>query len=228
MSSGLRSCELWREAISAAADGEPVSIERRLLDAHVASCGACRAYAENVHLLRRAAGVEVASAMPDLAGTVVKAARAFDRKSVWWILRVALGVVGMQVIVLSAPALFLGHSSGSDEHAARHIGSFAIAYAIGLLVVAFRPAKARGLLPVAAALAGCLAITAVIDVAAGRVPAVTEVDHIPEVIGLVLVWLMAMPKRLPNTPSMARQPMLRVVRPDAVSPADVDERRANH
>ena len=33
--------------------------------------------------------------------------------------------------------------------------NYAVAYAIGLLVVALRPAKARGMLPLAAALAGC-------------------------------------------------------------------------
>jgi predicted anti-sigma-YlaC factor YlaD len=142
---------------------------------------------------------------------VVKAARTADRRSVWWVLRLGLGVVAVQVMALSAPALFLGHSRGSDEHAARHLGSFAVAYAIGLLVVALRPAKARGMLPLAAALAGCLAITAVIDVWSGHAPAITEFQHIPEVIGLLLVWLLAMPKRLPSTPTSGRVPRLTAV-----------------
>ena len=206
-------CDPWREAISAAADGEPTAIDPRLVDAHLERCPDCRAFAASVHELRRAAavGVAVTPPMSNLSGTVVKAARAADRGSVWWVLRLALGVVSVQIIVLSLPALLLGHSSGSDSHAARHLGSFSVAYAIGLLVVALRPAKARGMLPVAAALAGCLAITAVIDVVEGHTPAIAEIDHIPEVIGLVLLWALAIPKRLPAPTSSRGLPRLRAV-----------------
>ena len=211
-------CDPWREAISARADGESPTIDGRLVDAHLVSCPACRAFAENVHLLRRAAGVDTAAAMPDLAPGIVKAARANDRNSVWWVLRLALGVVAVQVIVLSLPALLLGHSSGSDRHSARHLGSFAVAYAIGLLVVALRPAKARGMLPLAAALAGCLAITAVIDIAGGHTPAVAEVHHIPEIVGVVLVWVLAAPRRLPGDQPRRRLPTL--VRVDDANATD--------
>jgi predicted anti-sigma-YlaC factor YlaD len=155
--------------------------------------------------------VDIAVPVLDMTGRVVKAARLADRTSVWWVLRLGLGVVSVQVIVLCAPALFLGHSAGSDAHSARHLGSFAVAYAIGLLVVALRPAKARGMLPLAAALAGCLAITAIIDISDGRVPAVTEFHHIPEIIGLVLVWLLARPARLADTPVRRALPRLRAV-----------------
>jgi len=204
-------CEPWREAISARADGEPETIEPRLVDAHLLGCAECRAFAENVHALRRAAAIDVVPPLSDLSGHVVKAVRAADRGSVWWVLRLALGVVAVQVIVLSLPALLLGHSTGSNAHAARHLGSFSIAYAIGLLVVALRPAKARGMLPVAAALAGCLAITTVIDVVNGRVPIVAEVRHLPEVVGLVLLWVLAVPKRLPDSPVTRGLPRLRSV-----------------
>jgi predicted anti-sigma-YlaC factor YlaD len=212
-------CDPWREALSARADGEAPTIDVRLLDAHVATCASCREFAANVHEVRRGA-FDVARPARDLSGSVVAAARAADRRSVWWVLRLGLGVVAVQVLVLSAPALLLGHSHGSDEHAARHLGSFSIAYAIGLLVVSLRPAKARGMLPLAGALAGCLAITAVIDVSSGHAPAITEFQHIPEVVGLVLVWLLAMPKRLPQAPSSARLPRLSSVRNDASAHRD--------
>lgn len=209
-------CDPWIEAISARADDESPTIDDRLLDAHLSSCGSCRAYADNVHRLRRAS-IDVAAQMPDLSARVVRAARLADRGSVWWVLRLGLGVVAVQVMVLSTPALFLGHSAGSDAHAARHLGSFAVAYAIGLLVVSLRPAKARGMLPLAAALAGCLAITAVIDVIEGHVPAVTEIHHVPEVIGLVLVWMMAIPQRLPRSAPRRALPTLRAVRDDGAT-----------
>ncbi|MEO6125525.1 MAG: zf-HC2 domain-containing protein [Ilumatobacteraceae bacterium] len=206
------SCEPWMEAISARADGEPATIDDRLLDAHLASCARCRAFAEDIHRVGRVASLQQAATMPDLAGHVIRAARSADRKSVWWVLRLGLGVVAIQVIILSTPALLLGHAAGSDEHNARHLGSFAIAYAIGLLVVSLRPAKARGMLPLAAALAGCLAITAVIDIFDGRTPVIAEVRHVPEVIGLVLVWLLAKPKRLPRDVGHGGLPRLTAVR----------------
>ena len=73
--------------------------------------------------------------------------------------------------------------------------AFGIAYGVGLLVIAVRPARARTMLPVAAVLAATLTLTAVIDVATGDVPAIAEADHLPEVISVVLVWLLASPTR---------------------------------
>ena len=218
------SCDPWLEAISARADGEDTPIDSRLIDAHLATCASCRAFAANVHDLRRAAAVDVAVPLPDLAGVVVKAARLADRGSVWWVLRLGLGVVAIQVLVLSTPALLLGHAAGSDAHAARHQGSFAIAYAIGLLVVALRPAKARGMLPLAAALAGCLAITAIIDISDGRTPMVAELHHLPELVGLLLVWLLARPASLPAPAQRRGLPRLRAVDDGAT---DSEHRRSS-
>ncbi len=224
-------CDPWLEAISARADGESAPIDDRLLDAHIASCASCRAFELDIPRVARAAALEVARPMPDLSGHVVRVARAADRGSVWWVLRLGLGVVAIQVIVFSAPALLLGHSEGSDNHAARHLGSFAVAYAIGLLVVALRPAKARGMLPLAAALAGCLAITAVIDGFEGHTPVIAEIRHLPEVLGLILVWLLATPKRLPQHPQRKGFPVLTVVDRGTVDGAGVDgesgERRSS-
>ena len=78
-------------------------------------------------------------------------------------------------------------------HEARHLGAFSIAYAVALLVVAVRPARARTVLPVAAVLAGALFVTAVVDLATGTVPFINETLHIPELLSVLLVWLLAVP-----------------------------------
>ena len=67
-------------------------------------------------------------------------------------MRALLFVVAAEIIVLSVPALVLGGSS-DEAHDARHLSAFSIAYAVALLVVAMRPARARAMLPVAAVLA---------------------------------------------------------------------------
>ena len=204
-------CEHWQEAISARADGEHPAIDQRLLDAHLEVCAECRNFADNVHVLRRAASIDIAPSTTDHSTRVVKVARSADRRSVWWVLRLGLAVVACQIILFSIPALLLGHLQGSDKHAARHLGSFEVAYAIGLLVVGLRPAKARGLLPLTAALAGCLVVTGIIDAAEGHTPALAEIRHFPEVVGLVLVWALAMPRRLPGSPLQRPLPALKSV-----------------
>ena len=66
--------------------------------------------------------------------------------------RWALFVVALTQLVLAAPALLLGEDAGATVHVARELGSFDVALAVGLLVAAWQPARAWGLLPVIAAL----------------------------------------------------------------------------
>jgi len=101
-------------------------------------------------------------------------------------------VVAAGIVVLSVPALVLGEGA-AGAHDARHLGAFSIAYAVALLVVAVRPARARAMLPVAAVLAGALLVTAVVDLFTGSVPLVNEALHVPELLSVVLVWLLAVP-----------------------------------
>lgn len=104
-----------------------------------------------------------------------------------------LVVVAVEIIIFSLRALVLGDGDDASVHATRHLGAFTVAYGVGLLGVAVRPARARTMLPVAAVLAGALAITAVVDISVGEVPLVNEASHIPEVISVVLIWLLAVP-----------------------------------
>lgn len=117
-----------------------------------------------------------------------------DRAAQLSIVRVLLLVVAVQIIAFSLPALVLGDEQNTSTHAARHLGSFTAAYGVALLVVAVRPARARTMLPVAAVLAGALVITAVVDMVNGHVPLIGETQHIPELISVVLIWLMTVPR----------------------------------
>jgi len=56
-----------------------------------------------------------------------------------------------------------------------------------LATVAFRPARARTALPVAVLLGLTLAITAVVDLLAGRVPLAGEALHLPELVSVLAV-----------------------------------------
>jgi predicted anti-sigma-YlaC factor YlaD len=185
-------CSVWRDAISARVDGEDPGVDPTALDAHVRSCPSCRAFEGSITRVRRRSLVREATPMPDLSRRVAKLSAVADRASRWSIVRALLAVVAIEVIAFAAPELVLGRGDAS-AHSARHIGAFSVAYGIALLVVVVRPARARTVLPVAGFLAGALVITAVIDLLNGTAPWNGEVGHLPEVVSVVLVWLLAVP-----------------------------------
>ena len=185
-------CERWHEAISARADGEDPGVDERLIDAHLAHCTACASFAAAIEGSRRRLVMQPAPLMPDVSRRVAKSNAVLDRAGKWSIVRALLVVVAVEILVLSVPALVLGDGTAGG-HEARHLGAFSIAYAAALLVVAVRPARARTVLPVAAVPAGALFVTAVVDLATGTVPFINETLHIPELLSVLLVWLLAVP-----------------------------------
>jgi predicted anti-sigma-YlaC factor YlaD len=88
------------------------------------------------------------------------------------------------------------------------MGSFDVALGIGLLVAAWQPSRAVGLLPFAAALAGTLTITAMLDVAHGRVGMLGEAHHVLDVIGLTVLWVLSRPVATSPWPRVRRRPLL--------------------
>lgn len=195
-------CDHWQQAISARADGEDIGVDPRLLDAHLTACDACCRFVAFTDTSRARARLQPASPMPDMAQRVTRLNAIADRAAAWSVPRVLLVVVAVEIIAFSVRELVLG---GDDTavHATRHLGAFTLAYGVGLLVVAVRPARSRTMLPVAAVLAGALAITAVVDIIVGEVPLIREASHIPELISVVLVWMLAVPsdrRRLRHSP----------------------------
>ena len=186
-------CDRWREAISALVDGEESPVDLRLVDAHLLRCADCRAYRSTAEQARRVARVQPVAPPTDLPRRVARLAAVADRAAKWSVLRVVLAVVAVDIIAFSLPDLLLGTDGTASTHAARHLGAFTIAYAAGLLVVVIRPARARAMLPVTAVLAGALVITAVVDLTSRRIPLLGEAQHLPELLSVVLVWLMTVP-----------------------------------
>lgn len=204
-------CEQWHEAISARADGEDPGVEERLIDAHLAHCVDCEAFAAAIGGSRRRLVMQPAPEMPDLSRRVAKTNAVLDRAGKWSVVRALLVVVAIEIIVLSVPALVLGEGE-ARAHDGRHLGAFSVAYAVALLVAAVRPARARTVLPVAAVLAGALLVTAVVDLATGTVPLVNEASHLPELLSVILVWLLAVPSpKRPARTSGSAATGLRVV-----------------
>lgn len=195
----VATCEQWQDAVSARLDGEDPGFPVGALDAHLATCARCRNFAARIDPLDRLVHTS-AHDVPDRSADIIAAVRA-DRRArppaisaPDLLPRVALGLVGVLQLVASLPYLW----SLTDAHAARDLAAFQLALAIGFLVAAARPATAIGLLPTAAALVAVLAVVVVGDIAAGRVAAGAEAIHLPEAVGVTLLWLLATRHRAPR------------------------------
>ena len=194
---GCMDCDHARMVLSAQLDQEADEVEAVAANAHLGRCAGCRSWWSDVGRATRALRVRMAEPIPDLASAVLARAhppRAGRRQWVRW----TLAAVAATELAMAIPGLVVGDGAAAI-HDARHIGSFGSAVAIGLLYVAWRPARAFGILPIVAALAATMLFTAVTDTIAGRVTTLGEAHHVLEVAGLILVWMLAgrpAPRRL--------------------------------
>ena len=184
-------CEPWHDLISARIDNEATAAESDALDTHLATCAACRAWERQALALARHVRVRPARPVPDLSPRIVAAAGVGAARARFDIARWLLAWVALAELVLAVPALVLGDDSGASEHVARHIGSFDVAFAIGLLVAALHPARARAILPLAIVLTGCMALSTGLDLADGSTTVGLEAHHLIEIAGFVLLWFVA-------------------------------------
>ena len=186
------SCPEFRDALSAHLDGEQTGMDDTTLDAHLATCPSCADFAQRATTLHRSMRLRAADEVPDLVGAVLARVETPKRSRPEWA-RYALFAVALSQLLLALPALVLGDSLGASVHIARELGSWDVALAVGLLYAAWRPDRASGLLPFAAALAATMALTALLDVVSGRESALAESHHLLEVVGLVLLAVLARP-----------------------------------
>ena len=136
-----------------------------------------------------------------VADSVRRVAARDDRRRQPSVLRYALLVLGVQIIVLAAPSLLFLDRTAASPHDARHIGAFATAYGTGLLLVARRPARARTMLAVGQVLVAALALSAMVDVIDQTVSLTDEFLHLPEVLALVVLWMMSRDNLAPDSSS---------------------------
>lgn len=106
-------------------------------------------------------------------------------------MRPAIAWCGLLIAAQSVAPLVFGSADGAPAHVARHVGASTLALAIGLLYVAWKPHRAFGLLPYVTALFAAMVGGAIVDLIGGGRSAVSELVHLAELAGMVLVWLIA-------------------------------------
>lgn len=201
----MSTCESYRDALSAVMDGEVPPVGEDAVRRHLDACDRCTAFAAASDGLARRLRVASAEPVPDLTASILTAVDTPDVARVrtrFRQLRVVLAFAGVAQLLLAAPSLV---SAGAGAgHVTREVAIFEVALAVGFLVVAWRPARAGGLLPVAAVVAMLVTVTSLADVTVGSASVAQEAAHLLQVVGTGLLWALDRQRgRAPLRPATA-------------------------
>jgi predicted anti-sigma-YlaC factor YlaD len=202
--------------MSARLDGEDPGLTAEAIDEHLAGCPDCTAWRVGAE---RLAGMVSVGTPPDrteqimaaVAADPVVAAKVARHRAVAeaharrQVLRLAVAIAALVQFVLAVPTLAgVFQAGGGGLHAGREMASFDIAIAVGFLLAAWRPARARAFVPVALVLAGCLAVTSGVDLVHGVTSVGHELAHLVAVAQAALLW--ALGRRESGVPVRVPQP----------------------
>jgi predicted anti-sigma-YlaC factor YlaD len=209
-------CETAREAISTLLDGEASRVHGPVLDDHLATCVACRRWQSLAHEVTRNVRLEPARPVTvrsdELVGAVLARSRPPKRPTPLTWARVGLVAVAVAQAAITVPLLIYGRDHAAPIHVAHEEGAFAMALALGFLVAALRPDRAKGMRTVVGAAAALLVVTAVADLVSGRTGIGDEGPHALAVVGwLLLAYVAAATPSTPFDPSWSLKPVLRAV-----------------
>ena len=186
-------CDGIREAISARIDGEDPGVPDDAIEAHLATCTACRSWQQRAHAMTRRARLGGRFLERDLTAQVLAAippepaGRRHATGRGGMTRRAGLAAVAAAQLAITVPLLILGHDHDAGLHAAHELGAFDLALAIAFAVGAVRPALSAGLAWPCAIAAAALAGTAIADVIAGQAFGADEAQHLIAVAGAVLL-----------------------------------------
>ena len=201
-------CDRYREAISARIDGEDPGLPTEDIDAHLAECPDCRSWASaaaSPALRAVASPGDPVTIDPALLARLVRPAAAPEAarpgliSTVEW--RMVLALIGLTQIALAWPGGFLddGHAS---IHLAHELTAWDMGLAAGFLVVAWRPARAWGMLPLVAVLVVAMVVTSGFDLLSGHALLGREAVHALALAGLGCLWALA--RRVPRPSVVVR------------------------
>lgn len=193
-------CLPYREAISARLDGEPLGMPVARLDAHLAGCAACTAWARDAAQATRRARLAPAPPVPDLTVAVLSAlprelpgvGAAARAQLAATTLRVALLAVGVAQAALAWPVLVVGEGAMSaPSHLAHETVAWNLGVAIAFVAVAAAPRLAGGALPFLGSFAAVLVPVTLADLGAGHVHLDRAGAHLLLIAGTALVATLA-------------------------------------
>jgi predicted anti-sigma-YlaC factor YlaD len=198
-------CGTIREALSARLDGEDPGLPDDDIDAHLGGCESCRAWALAAGALagvvERAPRDQVPldpALLASLTAPADEAATGLLRTGEW---RLVLALITVVQMIAAWPGVLL-HDGHASVHLAHELTAWDIGLAVGFLVAALRPARAWGMLPLAAVLVAFMVGTSALDVVSGHALLGREVVHVLELAGVGVLWVLA--RRVPRPSIVVR------------------------
>jgi predicted anti-sigma-YlaC factor YlaD len=179
--------------LSALLDGEEPPVAVAELEQHLPACPSCRSWHEGAHVVTRRIRLAPALAAPSPSEELMAAVTAHAGGGRWHLpaltkARIGLVAVGAVQLGLTVPQLILGSDHEAPIHVAHEMGSFDAALAIGFLVAAWQPLRARGMHILVGAAAFLLVLTALVDLSTGRTSPADETPHLLAVTGWMLLY----------------------------------------
>lgn len=169
------------------------------VDAHLASCESCRQWLDDAARVTRLARMTVATPAPDVSQAVLARAPRPRWHTLKLVLRVVLALLAVGQVVLGLAhvegvANFTGHApgvGGVPAHFTHEFAAFTIAVGIGFAWVAWRTARAPGLVPTLATFVVVLTALEIVDLVRGAVDPSRLASHTLVQAGLVVVLLLS-------------------------------------
>ncbi|WP_148288737.1 hypothetical protein [Ilumatobacter nonamiensis] len=146
--------------------------------------------------------VRRAEKIPDIATAALARSRD-ERRWAYQSARASLAVLAVVELVFALSGVVAGRDV-SPIHDSQHLGAFGAAIAAAVLFAAWRPTRARGLMPIVITLSLAIPTFAVVDVFNDNLTMGGGIHHVVQMIGLALVWVVSQqPARSarPPTPS---------------------------
>lgn len=200
-------CSTCREALSARLDGEDTGVSAADIEDHLIGCDGCASWGNEAAALaavvRDAPRDHVALSPALLASLTRPADPETDRRGLLstyeW--RVGLAMIALSQLIVSWPGVFL-HDGHASVHFAHELTAWDMALAVGFLAAVVWPARAWGMLPLAAALVAAMVAVSVLDLLQGNALLGREFVHLLEVAGLGCLWVLA--RRVPRPSVVVR------------------------
>ena len=205
-------CLTCRESLSARLDGEAEPAPAEQVDAHLAECGACRAWQRRGEELNRVLRVRPATPVPDLHEAILADAPQIEPAQGWWVrgalvcVAVAQVTLGLsQLLGMGVTAMHVGHEDAPAVagHLFNESTAWNLALGIGMLWAAFRPRATSGLVPVLAGFVVVLFAYSAHDLVTGAAPVSRVLGHGLLVLGLGLM-IVVNRRHHPHAPDGAR------------------------
>lgn len=193
-------CNTAREILSAQLDQEAEVSEAGSANRHLGQCSGCSQWWASVGRVTRTLRVRSAETVPDIATPALTRSRNV-RRWPYQSARASLAVLAAIELVFAITGVLAGRDA-SPIHDSQHLGAFGAAFALAVLLAAWRPGRARGLMPLALTLGIAIPIFAVIDLINENLTTGGGIHHVAQMIGLALVWVVsAHPAAAPTAPA---------------------------